>query len=107
MDYSYQGKNPPPHLSIMMARAHSFVAEQNDEDLWFADSGANNHVTAALDNLMLQEPIKGDDEVVAGKGTSLPISNIGSFVLYNSKHPFKLNHILHCPSVAPNLLSIH
>jgi hypothetical protein len=35
----------------MMARAHSSAAEHNDEDPWYADSGANNPVTAALDNL--------------------------------------------------------
>ena len=107
MDYSYQGKNPPQQLSTMMAQAHSSAAEHNDEDPWFADSGANNHITTAFDNLMLQEPFKGNDEVVVGNGTGLLISNIGSSVLYYSKHPFKLNHILHCPSVAANLLSIH
>jgi hypothetical protein len=111
MDYSYQGSNPPPQLSAMMARTHYFAAEHNDEDPWFADNEANNHVTAALGNLMLQEPFKGDDEVTIGNGTGLPISNIGSSILYNSKHPFKypfkLKHILHCPSATANLLSIH
>jgi hypothetical protein len=56
---------------------------------------------------MLQESLKGDDEVAVGNGIGLPISNIGSSILYNSKHPFKLNHILHCPSITANLLSIH
>lgn len=91
----------------MTARTHPSVAEQNDENPWFADSGANNHVTAALDNLKLQEPFKGDEEVAVGNGTGLPISNIGCSILYNSKYPFKLNHILHCPTATANLLSIH
>jgi hypothetical protein len=38
----------------------------------------------ALDNLTLQEPFIGDDEVVVGNGTCLSISNIGASVLYNS-----------------------
>jgi hypothetical protein len=66
---------------------------------------------ATLDNLTLQEPFKGDDEVDVGNGTGLSISNIGSFVIYNSKspfqQPFKLNHILHYPTAAANLLSVH
>jgi hypothetical protein len=53
MDYSYQGKNPPSQFAAMVARAHSSALEQNDEEPWYADSGANNHVTAALDNLTL------------------------------------------------------
>ena len=65
----------------------------------------------ALDNLNLQESFKSDEVVVVGNGTSLSISHIGSSVLYNSKspfkHPFKLKTILHCPSAAANLLSIH
>ena len=111
MDYSYQGKNPPSQLAALVARTHLATAASNEEDPWYANSGANIHVTAALDNLTLQEPFKGDDEVVVGNGTSLAISNIGSSVLYNSKssfqQPFKLNHILHCPTAAVNLLSIH
>jgi hypothetical protein len=111
MDYSYQGKNPPSQLAALVARTHPATAASNEEDPWYADSGANNHVTAALDNLTLQEPFKGDDEVAVGNGTGLAISNIGSSVLYNSKspfqQPFKLNHILHCPAAAANLLSIH
>jgi hypothetical protein len=111
MDYSYQGKNPPSQLAALVARTHPATAASNEEDPWYADSGANNHVTAALDNLTLQEPFKGDDEVAVGNGIGLAISNIGSSVLYNSKspfqQPFKLNHILHCPTAAANLLSIH
>ena len=111
MDYSYQGKNPPSQLAALVARTHPATAAPNEEDPWYADSGANNHVTAALGNLTLQEPFKGDDEVAIGNGTGLAIYNIGSSVLYSSKYPFqqpfKLNHILHCPTAAANLLSIH
>jgi hypothetical protein len=48
MDYSYQGKNPPSQFAAMVARAHPSAMEQNDEEPWYADSGANNHVTVAL-----------------------------------------------------------
>jgi hypothetical protein len=111
MNFAYQGKTPPSQLSAMVARTHHEAAAQHDEDPWYADSGANNHITSALDNLNLQEPFKGDEEVAVGNGTGLSISHIGSSILYNSKtsfkHPFKLKTILHCPSAAANLLSIH
>jgi hypothetical protein len=111
MNYAYQGKTSPSQLAAMMARTSNEAIDQHDEDTWYADSGANSHVTGALSNLTLQEPFKGDEEVAVGNGTGLPISHIGSSVLYNSKLPFKhsfqLQNILHCPSAAANLLSIH
>jgi hypothetical protein len=111
MNYAYQWKTSPSQVAAMMARISNEAIDQYDEDPWYADSGANNHVTGALTNLTLQEPFKGDEEVAVGNGTGLPISHIGSSVLYNSKLPFKhsfqLQDILHCPSAAANLLSIH
>jgi hypothetical protein len=98
-------------LAALVARLHPPASASIENDPWYADSGANNHVTVALDNLTLQEPFKGDDDVAIGNNTGLSISHIGSSVLYNSKSPFqkpfKLNHILHCHTVAANLLSIH
>jgi hypothetical protein len=80
MNYSYQGKNPPSQLAALVVRTHPSASTSNEEDPWYVDSGANNHVTAALDNLTLQEPFKGDDEVAVGNGTGLSISYIGYFV---------------------------
>jgi hypothetical protein len=84
---------------------NSLLLNPNDQP-WYADSGANNHVTAAIENLQLQEPFKGEEEVAVGNGSGLPISHAGSSLLYNSHFPFKLNNILHCPGAAANLLSI-
>jgi len=81
MNFAYQGRHSPSQLAAMTIRTHPSIAEQNDENPWFADSGASNHVTAALDNLKLEEPFKGDEEVDIGNDTVLPISNIGSSVL--------------------------
>jgi hypothetical protein len=105
MNYTYQGKHPPAQLAAMAAKTNA-QTEQNAEQPWYADSGANNHITATLDNLAIQEPYKGDEEVAVGNGSGLTISNTGSTTLYNSKIPFHLKHILHCPTAASNLLSI-
>jgi hypothetical protein len=83
MNFAYQGKTPPFQLSAMVARTHHEAAAHHHEDPWYADSGANNHITNDLDNLTLQESFKGDEEVAVGNGTGL--SNIGSSILYDSK----------------------
>jgi hypothetical protein len=106
MNSSYQGRHPPSHLTAMATRAQLPNVEQSNEHPWYADSGANNHVIAALENLQLQESFKGEEKVVVGNGSSLPIAHTGSSLLYNSQFPFKLKHILHCPTTIANLLSI-
>jgi len=88
----------------MAARTNLPAVEQPNEHSWYVDRSANNHVTAALENLQLQEPFKGEEKVVVCNGSGLPISHPGSSLLYNSKLSFKLNHILHYPTTAANLL---
>ncbi|KAF9667292.1 hypothetical protein SADUNF_Sadunf15G0007400 [Salix dunnii] len=56
IDFSYQGHHPPSRLAAMAAHTHNF----HDSEPWFADSGANSHITSALDNLALQQPYQGD-----------------------------------------------
>lgn len=104
MDNAYQGKHPPAQLAAMAARTNSSM-EHSQEEASYVDSGTNSHVIAALENLSIQEPYKGDKEIVVGNGTGLTIANQGSTVLFNSSTPFKLNNILHCLSATPNLLS--
>ena len=52
MDYSYQGRHPPTQLATMVAQSNSLFAEE-EEQPWYADSGANQHITADLENLNL------------------------------------------------------
>jgi hypothetical protein len=105
MNYSYQGKSPPSQLAPMTARSNPHQ-DNAKEQPWYADSGANNHITADLDNLTIKEPYKGDEEVAVGNGTGLIITNTGFSTLYGSHKPFQLNNIFHCPMAAANLLSI-
>ena len=105
MDYSYQDRNPPTQLAAMVAHTNSQFPE--DEQPWYADSGANQHITADLENLNIsQEPYQGNADVAVGNGSTLQIANIGSTSLTAHNSTFKLNHVLHCPNVPINLLSI-
>jgi hypothetical protein len=103
MDYSYQGKHPPPQLAAMAAQTNATFEDQP----WFADSGANTHITNDLENLSIQQPFQFDDTVAVGNGAGLTIENIGSSTLQSSSNsPFHLNKVLHCPQATANLLSI-
>ena len=104
MDYSYQGRHPPSQLAAMVAHTNSQFEE---EQPWYADSGANQHITADLENLNLSnEPYQGTADVAVGNGFGLQIANTGSSSLTAQNSTFKLKNVLHCPNVPINLLSI-
>ena len=86
-----------------MAASYNPVPYQN----WYANSGATNHITNDLQNLSVHSDYIGKDKVSVNNGQGLPISSIGSFVVHTKSRLFKLNHILHVPSISTNLLSIH
>lgn len=80
MDYIYQGRHLPSQLAAMVAQSNHIFEESN---VWYANSGANQHITNEVANLSLQEPYAGEDSVAVGNGSGLSISNIGSFSVPN------------------------
>ena len=84
--------------------AHTNIAY--DDQQWYADSGANAHITNDLENLNFKQPFQNDDTVAVGNGASLGIENIGSTVLTSSLSKFHLKNVLHCPNASTNLFSI-
>ncbi len=90
----------------MIAHTSSQFVEE-DHQPWYIDSGANQHITADLENLNLSsEPYQGNIDVAVCNGSSLQIQNTGSTALIAQNSSFKLNTVLHCPDVLVNLLSI-
>ncbi|RVX11376.1 Retrovirus-related Pol polyprotein from transposon RE1 [Vitis vinifera] len=67
------GRHPPTQLAAMVAHSN---AEQ-EEETWFADSGANQHITANLEHLTLQQPYTGQENVAVGNGQGLSIAHTG------------------------------
>ena len=51
MDFSFQGRHLPAQLVAMAAHTHV----TQDDQPWFADSGANTHITSAIANLSLHQ----------------------------------------------------
>lgn len=79
---------------ILVAPTHTMP----EDDLWYADSGAYNHITNDVANLSLHEPYGGDESVVVGNGSGLSIQNTGSLLLHTPSSSFNVN---------ANLLSIN
>lgn len=53
------------------------------------------------------DPYFGNDQLVVGNGAGLPFHHFDQGILPKSSFNFSLNHVLHVPSIAFNLLSIH
>ncbi|RVW25023.1 Retrovirus-related Pol polyprotein from transposon RE1 [Vitis vinifera] len=103
MDYAYQGRHPPTQLAAMVAHSN---AEQ-EEETWFADSGANQHITANLEHLTLQQPYIGQENVAVGNGQGLSIAHTGTTIFHTPEAKLNLKRVLHCPQASANLLSIN
>ena len=73
---------------------------------WLLDNGASHHVTADLNNLSLHTPYSGQDDVMLGNGTNLPINHIGSVSLTTSTSSFQLQDVLCVPKMQKKLISI-
>lgn len=99
MDFSFQGHHPPTQLTTMAAYTHI----PQDDQPWYVDSGANNHITAAMGDLSLAQQYQGNETIVVGNGTSLQILGTSSISL---PHNLTLQRVLYCLNAVANLLSI-
>lgn len=73
---------------------------------WLLDSGASHHVTNDLNDLSQHNPYNGNEQLVIGDGTSLPITHIGSMYLNISDFPILLSNVLYVPKISRNILSL-
>jgi transposase InsO family protein len=103
MDYAFQGRHPPAQLAAMVAQN----SVQPEDSTWYADSGANHHLTPAPDNLHLHEPYTDSDTIAVGNGSGLRITNTGSLTLTTDNAKLHMSRVFHCPQALANLLSIN
>jgi hypothetical protein len=88
MDFAFQGKHPPAQLAAMATYTQD---TPEDEQPWYLDSGANNHVTSELEKLTLQQPYQGQESVTVGNGGHLQIANTGSSLISTPSSQFFLH----------------
>ncbi|CAA0833068.1 Unknown protein [Striga hermonthica] len=68
--------NPPRRGGQGSARQAHMASRSVPSD-WIVDSGATHHITNDLGSLQLTTPYYGDEHVVVGDGSSLPITHTG------------------------------
>jgi len=90
----------------MVAEANTTYLNQHQ---WYADSGANVHVTSDLANIATFQPYDGDHSVgdYIGNGTSLNISHTGTNSIQIHSFILTLKDIACCPQASAHLLSIN
>ena len=74
---------------------------------WIMDSGATHHLTSDLDNLSLHQPYSGNDRVLIGDGSGLPITHSGSLSLSLPSRNLTLTDVLCVPHIHKNLISVY
>ena len=104
MNYAFQGRHPPTELAAMVAEANTTYLNQHQ---WYADSGANIHVTSNATNLAISQPYEGIDTVGVGNGAGLIISRTGNATIKTPSSTLALNDVAYCPQASAHLLSIN
>lgn len=75
---------------------------------WYMDSGALNHMVADASNLTLKSPYPGGSKVQVGNKESIPITYTGMLMVssFDTNRLIHLRDILCVPQIAKNLLSM-
>lgn len=88
-------------------RSNLAYSSPHPANAWLLDSGATHHMTSDLNNLAMHHPYSGDDAVLIGDGSGLPITHAGSLSLPSSSRNLTLNNVLCVPNIAKNLISVY
>lgn len=76
--------------------------------MWYPDSGASSHITAASDNMQQPRLFLGNECILTANGSPLPIFGCGQSVVHSlTNKSFILCDLLHVLAASRNLLSIH
>jgi hypothetical protein len=91
---------PDPRHTAAMA-----TTSYNIDNNWYADFGANDHITSELDKLAIRDKYNGAEKVHTASGSSMVISR-KSFI-HTPTFKLQLGNILHVPKEPKNLMFIH
>nr|CAC37623.1 copia-like polyprotein [Arabidopsis thaliana] len=98
-DNNYQSEVPTQAFSALR------VSDETGKE-WYPDSAATAHITASTSGLQNATTYEGNDAVLVGDGTYLPITHVGSTTISSSKGTIPLNEVLVCPAIQKSLLSV-
>lgn len=77
----------------------AYTAFQGDDNVFYADSSVNSHMTNQEGNLVFKSPYTGHDKNFVGNGNSLSISHTRKLVIPTSLTSLKLNDVLVVPKL--------
>ncbi|KAJ0010905.1 hypothetical protein Pint_34694 [Pistacia integerrima] len=80
------------------------ASETNNNTNWIMDSGASHHITSDLQNMAIHSDYVGNDGIIIGDGSGIPITHTGSTTLSSCNSTFQLNNVLCAPSIKKNLI---
>ncbi|KAG8492176.1 hypothetical protein CXB51_009599 [Gossypium anomalum] len=87
---------PPPSRSSSDSSAQA----------WYPNSGATNHITPDVTNLLTVSPYTGTDQVSMGNGEHVSIAHVGFSSMLAGSRVLHLKNVLYVPTVCKNLLSV-
>jgi transposase InsO family protein len=93
----------PEEKSANSANYGSYGVDSN----WYTDSGASDHVTSELDKLHIHDRYHGNEQIRTADGSGMDIANIGHVICRTPGRNLHLKNVLHVPSAAKNLVSVH
>lgn len=71
----------------------------------FPNTGATNHMTADAQSLGSRTEYLGNDHIVVGNGSQLPITHTGTTTIHTPFSSIPLRNVLCVPDIKKNLLS--
>jgi hypothetical protein len=91
----------------MQHMANSMIGGVSDNNVWYVDSGASNHMTSHGEWFRDAKDLKTPGFVETGDDTTHPITQIGKVPLSMQYGQTKyLKDVLHVPTITKNLVSV-
>jgi hypothetical protein len=83
------------------------VSSSGADKNWYLDSGATDHITGELEQLIMQQQYNGNEQIQATNGAGMDIAHVGQSVITTPTRPLHLNQALHVSNAHKQLVSIH
>lgn len=93
---------PAKHAS---AAFHATESSISNEQEWYIDSGASNHMTAHT-SLMRDKVSSCVGDIIVANNTKMKVDGVRKISLSIKKSQIEINDVLHVPQLAVNLLSV-
>ena len=104
---SQQNEDRKEHLFVMQHMMNAVTEKGTQDDVWYVDSGASNHMTSHDEWFGEMQDLQNPGYVQTGDDSCHPITHIGKvpLALHDGKTK-SLSDVLHVPSITKNLVSV-